>query len=56
MNATVRFGAVFRCREPYGAVRLYLLFYGAVRCGFAISYNLRWGAVRFEEGKNHTAR
>ena len=36
VNATVRFGAVFRC-EPYGAVRLYFMPYGAVRCGFPIS-------------------
>ena len=35
---TVRFGAVFRCcREPYGAVRLYFMSNGDVRCGFPIS-------------------
>ena len=37
INATVGFGAVFRCREHDGAVRLYFMFYGAVRCGFLIS-------------------
>ena len=40
-NLTVRFGVVFRCREPFGAVRLYFMSYGAVRCGF-------------EEGKHPT--
>ena len=36
VNATARFGAVYRCREPYGAVRLYLMSYGTGRCGFQI--------------------
>ena len=56
VNATVRFGAVFRCRELYGAVRLHFMSYGAVRCGFPISYSKTYGAVRcgFQEGKNPT--
>ena len=48
---SVRFGAVFKCREPYGAVRLYCISYGAVRCGFPISSNLRCGAVRSSRGQ-----
>ena len=65
---TVRFGEIFRngktygvvrrgflrCREPYGAVRCYLMSYGAVRFGFQCgesygSARFRWhsrGAVR----------
>ena len=56
VNATVRFGAVFRCRELYGAVRLYFMSDGAVRCGFPISYSKTYGAVRCgsQEGKNLT--
>ena len=47
VNPTVRFGAVFRCRKPCGAVR----------CGFPI-YRKSYGAARFgfEESKNPTVR
>ena len=53
VNATVRFGAVFKCREPYGAVRLYLC--KTVRFGAVFQYYRKtYGAVRFglEEGQN----
>ena len=48
---TVQFGAVFRHRKTYGAVRCCDISYGAVRCGFPISSNLRCGVVRC--GKPH---
>ena len=32
-HPAVRFGAVFRFLEPYGAVVFYFISYGAVRCG-----------------------
>ena len=60
---TVRFGAVFRCREPYGAIRLYFMSYGVVRCGSVrfgavFRYRKTYGAVRcgFQEGKNPAVR
>ena len=70
VKPSMRFGAVFRCREPYGAVRCYVMSYGPVRCGFLISPNLWCGAVRFsrrhksygavrcgfQEGTNPTVR
>ena len=63
VKPTVRFGAVFRCREPYGAVRCYFMSYGPISAFFPISSNLRCGAVRcgavrcvFQECKNPSVR
>ena len=39
-----RSGAVFRCREPYGAVRFYFMSYDAVRSGI-LCPTVRFGAV-----------
>ena len=53
---TVRFCAVFRIRECYGAVRCGFQMSWNLRCGSVIFYVLRCGSVRFgfEEGKNPT--
>ena len=57
VNSTVRFGAVFKNRKCYCAVRFFRVSYGAVRCGFQKSELLRC-AVRcgFEEGGHPTVR
>ena len=43
VNASVRFGAVFRYAESYGAVRCCDNSYGAVRCGSPLN-GLNYGA------------
>ena len=52
----MRFGAVFRYRQSYGAVRCCDMPYGAVPCGFEKLEILRCGSVRFSEVINLTAR
>ena len=63
-------GAVFRCREPYSAVRCYFISHGPVRCGFSDIVKptvrcgavfkkakiLRCGAVRFSDVVSPTVR
>ena len=61
MYPTVRFGAVFRIRECYGAVptvRFGYILCPTVRFGAFFQYRKTYGAVRcgFEEGKNSTVR
>ena len=53
----MRFGAVFRCREPYGAVLGYI-FYPTVRFGAFFQCRKTYGAVRcgFEQDENPTER
>ena len=49
-NPAVRFGAVFRYRKSYGAVRCCDISYGAVRCGSPVN-GLFYGAAPLSVGK-----
>ena len=52
----MRFGAVFRYRKSYRAVRSRDTSYRAVRCGFQKSEILRCGSVQFSDIVNPTVR
>ena len=52
----MRFGAVFGCCKPYGAVRCCDISYGAVRFGFQKSGMLRCRSVWFSDAVNPTVR